>query len=207
MAQPRQVFSFSQQFLNSGKSLDILVNNAGCMVNDREMIEGLEVNFVTNTLSTYILTKALMPLVAKSDKPRIYIVSSGGMLTQKLNWQDLNHEKMSKFDGTSVYAQNKRQQVIIFSQIEFILVLIIFIFSSRKVVMAEYLARTNPNIYFATMHPGWSDTPAVQTSMPSFREKMINKLRTPEQGADTLVWMCCFDNIEKFPNGSFFQGL
>jgi dehydrogenase/reductase SDR family protein 12 len=43
--------------------------------------------------------------------------------------------------------------------------------------------------------------------MPSFREKMINKLRTPEQGADTLVWMCCFDNIEKFPNGSFFQGL
>ena len=72
--------------------------------------------------------------------------------------------------------------------------------------MAEYLARTNPKIYFATMHPGWSDTPAVQTSMPSFREKMINKLRTPEQGADTLVWMCCVDNIEKFPNGSFFQG-
>jgi dehydrogenase/reductase SDR family member 12 len=41
--------------------------------------------------------------------------------------------------------------------------------------------------------------------MPSFREKMINKLRTPEQGADTLVWMCTFDNLEKFPNGSFFQ--
>ena len=72
--------------------------------------------------------------------------------------------------------------------------------------MAEYYARNNPKIYFATMHPGWSDTPAVQTSMPSFREKMINKLRTPEQGADTLVWMCCFENLEKFPNGSFFQG-
>ena len=72
--------------------------------------------------------------------------------------------------------------------------------------MTDYWARNNPKIFFATMHPGWSDTPAVQTSMPSFREKMINKLRTPEQGADTLVWMCCFESLEKFPNGSFFQG-
>jgi dehydrogenase/reductase SDR family protein 12 len=71
--------------------------------------------------------------------------------------------------------------------------------------MAEYYARTNPAIYCATMHPGWSDTPAVQTSMPSFREKMANKLRTPEQGADTLVWMCCYKDIEKYENGSFFQ--
>lgn len=112
-----------------------------------------------------------------------FIVSSGGMLTQKLDWQDLSHENMSKFDGTMVYAQNKRQQVVI----------------------CEYLARINPNVYFATMHPGWSDTPAVQESMPSFREKMINRLRSPEEGADTLVWMCCFNNLEKFPNGSFFQ--
>ena len=42
--------------------------------------------------------------------------------------------------------------------------------------------------------------------MPSFREKMINKLRTPEQGADTLVWMCCFKELEKIDNGEFFQG-
>lgn len=71
--------------------------------------------------------------------------------------------------------------------------------------MSEYFARKYSNIYFATMHPGWSDTPAVQTSMPSFREKMINKLRTPEQGADTLIWMCCYKDLEKFENGSFFQ--
>ena len=33
------------------------------------------------------------------------------MLVQKLNSTDLNNEKMTKFDGTMVYAQNKRQQV------------------------------------------------------------------------------------------------
>lgn len=39
-------------------------------------------------------------------------MTSGGMLVQKLDYQDLNNEKMRKFDGTLVYAQNKRQQVI-----------------------------------------------------------------------------------------------
>ncbi len=33
------------------------------------------------------------------------------MLVQKLNYTDLNNEQMSSFDGTMVYAQNKRQQV------------------------------------------------------------------------------------------------
>jgi len=55
-----------------------------------------------------------------------------------------------------VYAQNKRQQI----------------------VMAESYAKTYPNVYFATMHPGWADTPGVQNSMPSFWEKMHDKLRT-----------------------------
>ena len=59
------------------------------------------------------------------------------MLTHKLDWQDLNHENMKKFDGTMIYAQNKRQQV----------------------VMVEHWAKKFSNIYFATMHPGWSDTP------------------------------------------------
>ena len=59
------------------------------------------------------------------------------MLTQSLNYTDLNNEKMRTFDGTVVYAQNKRQQV----------------------VMTEYYQRQNPGIYFASMHPGWSDTP------------------------------------------------
>jgi dehydrogenase/reductase SDR family protein 12 len=183
MSKPRSVYEFAKEFTSSNKPLNILVNNAGCMVNERQLVEGdLESNFATNTLGTYILTKALLPVIAKSEKPRIIIVSSGGMLTVKLDPVDLNCEK-KKFDGTMVYAQNKRQQVAI----------------------AEYLAKAHPNIYTATMHPGWSDTPAVQTSMPSFRNMMGNNLRTPEQGADTMVWMCCYPDLEKLENGAFFQ--
>ena len=59
-----------------------------------------------------ILTEKLVPkLSASNSKPRVIIVSSGGMLTNKMDFQDLNFEKMAPFDGTMAYAQNKRQQV------------------------------------------------------------------------------------------------
>ena len=44
------------------------------MVNTREVVEdNIEVNFATNTLGTHILTKSLIPVIAKAEKPRIVI--------------------------------------------------------------------------------------------------------------------------------------
>ena len=42
--------------------------------------------------------------------------------------------------------------------------------------------------YYA-MHPGWVDTPGVQTSMPRFRQTLAAVLRTPYQGIDTALWL------------------
>jgi len=56
------------------------------------------------------------------------------------------------------------------------------------------------------MHPGWADTPAVRTSMPDFYNKMKNKLRTAEEGADTIVWLAASDATLKVESGKFFLG-
>ena len=34
--------------------------------------------------------------------------------------------------------------------------------------MAEYYAKTYKKIYFATMHPGWADTPGIYKMRVSF---------------------------------------
>ena len=47
---------------------------------------------------------------------------------------------------------------------------------------------------------------AVQTSMPRFRNWMGNRLRSPDEGADTIVWLCVSSQARDQPNGSFFQG-
>lgn len=182
MSNPKEIVEFAEKFKSENR-LHVLVNNAGCMVNDRELTEdGIEKNFATNVLGTYILTTALLPALEKEDDARVVTVSSGGMLVQKLDVLDLQFEK-GTFDGTMAYAQNKRQQVI----------------------LTEQWAKALPKVHFSVMHPGWADTPAVRTSMPDFYEKMKNRLRTEEQGADTVVWLAVSPAATKLPSGLFFQ--
>lgn len=184
LSKPTDVLKFAKKFSEENSKLDVLVNNAGCMVNTRETNkEGLDMNFATNTLGTYLLTTGLLPLLEKSDQPRVVTVSSGGMLVQKLDVEDLQFQKMAKYDGTMAYAQNKRQQV----------------------EMTESWAGNHPAVHWSVMHPGWADTPAVRTAMPDFHAKMKEKLRSVEQGADTVVWLAVSPAALQFESGQFWQ--
>lgn len=41
-----------------------------------------------------------------------------------------------------------------------------------------------------SMHPGWTETEGVKTSIPGFYNSFKNKLRNLQQGCDTTVWLC-----------------
>ncbi|XP_010892869.1 dehydrogenase/reductase SDR family member 12 isoform X1 [Esox lucius] len=183
LSETHKVWEFAESFKMQYPSLNVLINNAGCMMNKREVNDhGLERSFATNTLGVYILTQSLIPLLQKSRDPRVITVTSAGMLVQKLQPADLQSEK-GPFDGTMVYAQNKRQQV----------------------VLTEQWAKSHPAIHFSVMHPGWADTPAVSTSMPQFHQMMGERLRSAEQGADTVVWLALTRAAGKTRSGRFFQ--
>ena len=56
----------------------MLINNAGCMVNTREVTsDGIERNFATNTLGTYLLTTGLLAHMKKYESPQVITVTSG----------------------------------------------------------------------------------------------------------------------------------
>lgn len=55
-----------------------------------------------------------------------------------------------------------------------------------------------------SFYAGWADTPAVQSSMPGFHRKMKDRLRTSEQGADTIMWLSVAD-MSKETSGAFYQ--
>lgn len=124
------------------------------MIHERQFTkEGIERNFATNTFGVYYLSMLTMSLLTPTS--RTIVVSSGGCLTEKLVTGDLYMEE-EKFDGTTQYARNKRQQLC----------------------MIEELAKKYPNHgKFFTMHPGWVDTPAIREAMPDFYNKMKDKLR------------------------------
>ncbi|KAG7272276.1 hypothetical protein CRUP_008526 [Coryphaenoides rupestris] len=180
MSETGQVWDFAETFKRQYPSLNVLINNAGCVVNKREVnSHGLERNFATNTLGPYILTQSLIHSYRRVE----ITVSSGGMLVQQLRARNLQSKGWGYFKGNRVYAQSKRQQV----------------------VLTEHWAKFHPVIHFSVMHPGWADTPAISASMPRFRQMMGDRLRTVAQGADTVVWLALSRAAPATPSGSFFQ--
>jgi NAD(P)-dependent dehydrogenase (short-subunit alcohol dehydrogenase family) len=153
--------------------LDVLVNNAGVLPPERTLsADGIELTFATNVLGPFLLTQRLLELLKRSAPARIVNVSSGGMYSQRLRPDDLQFAAET-FDGTKAYARTKRAEVIL-TEME-----------------AERLEGTGVVVH--AMHPGWVDTPGVQTSLPRFRKVMGPFLRDPQAGADTIVWLGAAD--------------
>jgi NAD(P)-dependent dehydrogenase (short-subunit alcohol dehydrogenase family) len=149
--------------------VDVLVHNAGVLPDARtETREGLELAFATHVIGPFLLTRLLRKRLEESPDGRVIWVSSGGMYTRALNLEDPDWSKRP-YDGVAAYADTKRAQV----------------------VLAELWARelAGTSVVVSAMHPGWADTPAVATSLPRFHRLTRRILRTPAEGADTVVWL------------------
>lgn len=169
LSELESIRQFARRFRDQAPRLDVLVNNAGVMTEAREVSpDGIELTFATNVVGPFLLTNLLIPLLQESAPARIINVSSGGMYTQKLRVDDLQSER-GEFDGPKVYARTKRAEVILTE------------------IWAEQLAGTGVVVH--SMHPGWADTPGVRSSLPRFYTVTRPLLRTPAQGADTIVWL------------------
>jgi len=155
--------------------IHLLVNNAGVLLSERsETDEGIETAFATNLLGHFMLTNLL---IDELEPPaRIINVSSGGMYTQRIHVDDLQMAN-GRYDGTVQYARTKRAQVILTE------------------MWAELLR--DRGIVVHAMHPGWADTPGVSKSLPRFHKLTQPLLRTPAQGADTIVWLCAADEAAR----------
>lgn len=99
--------------------------------------------------------------------PSQITVSSGGMLTQKLDTDDIQLEK-GAFDGTMAYAQNKakgpdserrrRNSCHVMPCCAEVLFFLCSV-QRQQVILTEQWASRHKEIHFSSMHPGWADTP------------------------------------------------
>jgi hypothetical protein len=53
------------------------------------------------------------------------------------------------------------------------------------------------------VHPGWADTPGIRDALPTFSRALGPLLRTPDEGADTIVWLASAPEAGD-PSGLFF---
>ena len=175
-----------QKLLHQGEPIDVLINNAGALFNDYAVTrEGLERSVSLLLLSPWRLTEQLLPLLRRADTPaRVINVVSGGMYTQKLRCDELIMPEHN-YDGTAAYARAKRALTVLTE------------------LWADQWAEDN--IVVNSMHPGWADTPGVQNALPGFRRVTKKVLRTPDQGADTVIWLARATEADKLTGKLFLD--
>ena len=157
------------RILETESRLDVVIDNAGAIFAERiESPDGIEATFATLVVGPFVLVSDLLQLLQRTPGSRVISVTSGGMYSQRLDLDDLQ-STARPFSGARAYAQAKRAQVAL---------------------VREWARRLGTrSVAINAMHPGWADTPGLAESLPGFYGLMRPLLRTPAEGADTIVWL------------------
>jgi retinol dehydrogenase 14 len=168
--------------------LDVLINNAGGVFDKRKTTgDGLEYTFAFNHLGYFLLTNLLLDTLKASSPSRIINVSSSAEGLGKIDFSDLQSEK--KYSGFSVYSMSKLANVMFTYE------------------LAKRLQGTGVTVN--VLHPGRVKTGFGDNSQTPFMRFMMAVLKnlgalTPEQGADTVVYLATSPEVEGV-TGKYFH--
>lgn len=165
-------------------AIHVLIHNAGALDDVRqESPQGIELTVASQVVGPFLLTGLLVPALKAGAPARVLWVSSGGMYSEPLSVERLEMSA-GDYDGTTAYARAKRAQVTLVE------------------LWAKELAADRIAVH--SMHPGWADTPGLARSLPTFRKLVGPLLRTPAEGADTLVWLAVDEGAPLTESGRFW---
>ena len=155
--------------------LDGVVHNAGALVAERiDSATGIESTVAAQVLGPFLMTNLLLDRLSGNEvQPgRVITVASGGMYAAGLSVGSLQMPA-ERYRGSEQYARAKRAQVTL------------------SEMWADRVSPTQ--VVFHAMHPGWADTPGVQSSLPRFHRTLSPVLRSPADAADTVLWLLTSD--------------
>ncbi len=150
--------------------LDMLVNNAGLINLSRRLSDdGYELTFAVNHLAPFLLTEGLLPALRAAPAARVVTTSSAAEDRATLKLDDLMATR--RYSGMAAYSQSKLANVMF------------------TVELARRLAGTN--VTANCFHPGVVATRFGEKGgiMGLIWTVARPFLLTPEQGADTGVWL------------------
>jgi retinol dehydrogenase 14 len=183
LAVQAEVRGLAEEFRERYDRLDVLVNNAGIVQSKRiETPDGLELTLAVNHLAPFLLTNLLLDLLKKSAPSRVITVSSEARRGASINFDDLQSER--RYRAFQVYGMTKLANILFTYE------------------LAERLKGTG--VVANCLHPG-----AVNTNFGSSNRSVGTLLfrafkpfmRTPEEGADTLVYLASSSEVGSMTGG------
>lgn len=188
MSDAARVASEVQQLTDS---VHLLINNAGGMASQKVITsEGFEESFAANHLGPFLLTNRLLPLLRQaaknSPKGKVRIVntsSDGGEMIPAINLDDLH--TFETYTNGLAYCSGKL----------------------ANVMFARSLAQRldSDGIVAHAFHPGTVGSNFFTHTDASVQERYgAMEMLTPEQGADTLLWLATAEEPGR-SNGGYFS--
>jgi NAD(P)-dependent dehydrogenase (short-subunit alcohol dehydrogenase family) len=167
----------AKEIAESEPQIDVLINNAGAMFGSRQVTEdGLEKTFALNHMSYFTVTNILLDRLKATPGARIVSTASGAHAGNKLNFDDLQSEK--SYSPFAVYGRSKLMNILF----------------TRE--LAKRLAGTG--VTANCLHPGFVGTRFGDESggLMSWVIKLgKNFALTPEQGAETIIYLASSDDV------------
>lgn len=185
-AELAQVRQLAAQLKAKYPRIDVLANNAGGIMGRRELtVDGYEKTFQINHLAPFLLTLELMDVLTASNATVIN-TSSAANGFGKLDVDDL--------DGATNYSTNRAYGTAKLANILF-----------TTELHHRYAAE---GISTAAFHPGVVATNFAAESTSRMRhayKTFLNRfMLTPDQGADTLVWLATSTPGQDWTSGAYY---
>ncbi|GMR02050.1 MAG: SDR family NAD(P)-dependent oxidoreductase [Acidimicrobiia bacterium] len=178
------------QFLDTHDDLAVLINNAGAVIGKRSVtVDGYETTFATNHLGPFLFTYLLTDLLLTSTPSRVINTSSVAHTYAKegIVLDDLGFDHR-EYRFMEVYGHSKLANIL-----------------HAQELNARFGSQ---GLTALAVHPG-----VVRTGLGSGGDSFIVGLaykfggrwmRSPDDGADTIVWLATEPNI-KLDNGIYFE--
>jgi NAD(P)-dependent dehydrogenase (short-subunit alcohol dehydrogenase family) len=187
MADLNSVREAAHRFLAMDRPLDVLLNNAGLVnTSRRQTVDGFEETLAVNHFAPFLLTGLLLPAIQRASPARIVNVASHAhTFVKSMGFEDMQAEKTYK--TFREYGRSKLANILF----------------TRS--LAERLRKRAVTVN--CLHPG-----AVSTSLGSNNPGLLSNIlplmlrpffRSPEQGAETSIYLCCSDEVSDI-TGEYF---
>jgi NAD(P)-dependent dehydrogenase (short-subunit alcohol dehydrogenase family) len=173
LASQASIRKVAAEILDRYPRIDVLVNNAGAIYAGRQVSpDGIELTWAVNHLAPFLLTNLLLDRLRASAPARIITTSSDAHQRASIPFDDLNAERSYRTRGFGRYGETKLANIL-------------FTFELARRLEGSGLTA---NCY----HPG-----SVATGFNRNNGLLMNVAmtitkpfsRTPEKGAETLVWL------------------
>jgi NAD(P)-dependent dehydrogenase (short-subunit alcohol dehydrogenase family) len=178
----------AEEILRRYPRLEVLVNNAGAIYSSRKLsVDGIELTWAVNHLAPFLLTTLVLDRLIESAPARIITTASAAHYRAQIPFDDLRADRGYRAVGYRRYSETKLANIMF----------------TRELARRLQGTGVTANCF----HPGFVGSGFNANNGPLMRLAMtVGRLfaRSPDQGAETLVWLADSPEVSQ-SSGAYFM--